>query len=49
MAELCAAADATRAAISGHMAREEALVLPLLQARTRPIVNNIEREISRKF
>ena len=32
MAELCCAAESVRAAISGHMAREEAAVLPLLQA-----------------
>ncbi len=31
VAELCCAADSVRAAISGHMAREEAAVLPLLQ------------------
>ena len=31
VAELCCAAESVRAAISGHMAREEAAVLPLLQ------------------
>lgn len=33
MSDLCSAVDATRAAITCHMAREEADVLPLLQER----------------
>jgi hypothetical protein len=33
IANLCAAVDATRAAITDHMAREEADVLPLLRRR----------------